>query len=250
MSAELLKNEVIPALDAALRALTRQEGQPTRPCLWDSSAAFLKRDAACESTILKDSVAPQSLLDSLNEAQTDQPLHLLSVDAVATLLRGLPRLHGGEHEVWFCHDLNLAVKVTNVGEFGAEKLGLRGYARRLAWSNEFFNLLGRVRLPNEDGERVLTTQPWYRADGFSPESPHPSQKEIDVYMRKKGFLKAYDGAYLHDARDVVASDALPKNFIRDAAGRVQAVDIILVEPSARQPERLMAMVANQTQVTL
>ena len=39
------------------------------------------------------------------------------------------------------------------------------------------------------------------------------------------------------------------DFILDAAGHVHAVDIVLVEPSSRQSERLMTMVASQIQVT-
>lgn len=245
-------------LDRALQALARQEGQPTRACLWELSAPLLGRNLATGSgadaaaALLRPGLDPQDFRqDSARGVGAPPALPSLDAGALAALLAGRPRLHGGEHEVWFYHELNLAVKLTNAGEHGAEKLGLPGYARRLAWSNELFQddlrLLGRVLLPGEPGERVVTTQPWYRTDGSMATGPHPGQKEIDLYMRAKGFLKAYDGAYLHEARDIVASDALPKNFIRDGAGYVHAVDIILVEPSARQSERLMTMVASQMQ---
>jgi hypothetical protein len=248
---ERLQASLKVTLEVALQALARQAGQPTRPCLWESPTTFHGYGGVADADLLWRGLDPKPFQAAA--ADTGVSLPILDTAALAVLLRGRPRLHGGEHEVWFCDEVNLAVKLTNAGEFGAEKLGLPGYARRLAWANELFEddirLLGRVLLPGENGERVVTTQPWYRADGLATEGPHPTQKDIDLYMRHQGFLKAYDGAYLHEARDIVASDALPKNFILDAAGHVHAVDIVLVEPSSRQSERLMTMVASQIQVT-
>jgi hypothetical protein len=160
----------------------------------------------------------------------------------------LPRLHGAEHDVRFDIDANLAIKLTGQGEYGWEG-GLEKYLQRLVWCNELFDeaflVEGLVMLAGEQSERLVISQPWYDAD---PERPHPSQDEIDVYMRAKGFQKAYDGAYLHKTRDLAASDAVPKNFIRTRAGVTHAIDVITLEPTGSKYERLQNMVHGQPQM--
>ncbi|WP_240914904.1 hypothetical protein [Roseimicrobium sp. ORNL1] len=160
----------------------------------------------------------------------------------------LPRLHGAEHDVRFDIDSNLAIKLTGPGEYGWEG-GLEKYLQRLVWCNELFEeaffVEGLVTLAGEQAERLVITQPWYDADH---ERPHPTQDEIDVYMRAKGFHKAYDGAYLHKTRDLAASDAVPKNFIRTRAGVTHAIDVITLEPTGSKYERLQNMVHGQPQI--
>lgn len=231
---------------AAKRALERQAGQPDHPSPWPNAISAAQAEFATAATpVLLSGADPKSWIAA------HDALPVLEAEELGSWLAARPWLHGGEHEVWFVEELRLAVKLTRPGEYGAEGLGLKGYARRLAWSNELFEddmrILGQVHLPGEVAPRVVTTQPWCRADGLAAVSPHPTQREIDLCMRARGFLKAYDGAYLHESRDIVASDGLPKNFIRDAAGHIHPVDLILIEPSARQYDRLQAMVASQTQ---
>ncbi|MBB5037418.1 hypothetical protein [Prosthecobacter dejongeii] len=239
------------ALEVALQALGVQAGQPTvvDPALAALEVGFYLTEGVTKGVGSAGEVDWAGALDP-RECLDGRPLPLLSARAVCQTLAGLPRLHGTEHHAWFLAGPNLAVKATWPGQHGAEKLGLRGYAQRLAWSNELFadawRFLGQVQLPGEVGPRVLTTQPWYRT--HPTPGPHPSQEEIDHVMRAHGFLKAYDGAYLHEFRDLVASDALPKNFLRDAAGYVHPVDVILIPPTDRQQERLMNMVNSQPQV--
>jgi hypothetical protein len=93
--------------------------------------------------------------------------------------------------------------------------------------------------------RVVTTQPWHVQD---KETPHPEQTEIDQYMRNRGFLRAYDGAYIHESRDIVATDALPKNFVEDRNGILHPIDVILTEPGSEQHERLTNMARSQAQL--
>lgn len=88
------------------------------------------------------------------------------------------------------------------------------YLQRLAWSNEFFAddwlVEGWLRYPNEPAPRLVSSQPWYRVN---PVRPEPTLAEIDAYMWRTGFLKAYDGAWVHAQLEIVVSDALPKNFV-------------------------------------
>ncbi len=176
----------------------------------------------------------------------------LPVLEAASLQAGLghitPKI-GGEHDVYLDKAHNVAVKLTRPGEFGAEEQGLDGYTSRLQRSNAAFNdnaqIIGQVQFPGESGPRLVHTQPLILADEKRPE---PTQREIDVYMRTHGFLRAYDGAYLHETQDLVASDAVPKNFVRTRDGRIHAVDVIVLQPTASQHERLTAQAYNAEQV--
>ncbi len=133
------------------------------------------------------------------------------------------------------------IKLTLPGEFGAWG-GLEEYLQRMAWVNELFDdewlIEGWVRYPNEELPRLVTSQPWYRVQAAKPE---PTFEEIDAYMWQAGFLKAYEGAWIHRDREIVASDAVPKNFVVDVAGYVQPIDVILLAPRDEQWERLQNM---------
>lgn len=187
--------------------------------------------------------------DGTGSNPTGYSLSTLDAEVLETGIASLKRLKGAEHDVRFDPVSNRVIKLTNPGEFGAEELGLEGYLQRLVWANQLFGddikIEGMVTLAGESAPRVVTSQPWYRADETTP---HPTQAQIDVYMRSKGFLKAYDGAYLHETRDIVASDAIPKNFILDQEGHVHPVDVVMLEPGAAQHERLQNMVNNTPQV--
>ncbi len=157
----------------------------------------------------------------------------------------LEHRNGAEHNVLFDPATSRVIKLTQPGEFGAWG-GLEDYLQRLAWCNELFDddwlVEGRLHYPNEPAPRVVTSQPWYRVD---PERPEPTLAEIDSYMRQAGFLKAYDGAWLHPDRDIAASDALPKNFVFDVAGHVHPIDVILLKPDDEQRQRLRELISNQ-----
>lgn len=139
------------------------------------------------------------------------------------------------------------IKLTQPGEFGAWG-GLEGYLQRLAWSNELFGddwlVEGWLQYPNESAPRLVTSQPWYRV---SPQRPEPTMAEIDAYMWQSGWLKSYDGAWIHREREIVASDALPKNFVLAVGGFVHPIDLILITPSPEQWDRLQNMASSLEQ---
>lgn len=175
----------------------------------------------------------------------------ISVISEKKLIQSIASLHqkkGAEHTVYLDPASKHVIKVTNPGELGAEDRGLSGYLQRMAWHNELFGdqitVEGWVVMPGETAERMATTQPLRVPD---PQRPEPTQKEIDVYMRVHGFLRAYDGAYIHESRDIAASDAVPKNFVREKNGAIHAVDVVLLQPSESMHSRLTAMAYNERQ---
>ena len=141
------------------------------------------------------------------------------------------------------------IKLTQPGEFGAWG-GLEEYLQRLAWSNEFFDddwlVEGWLRYPNEPAPRLVTSQPWYRVN---PARPEPTLDEIDAYLWRMGWLKAYDGAWIHRDRQIAISDALPKNFVLDVAGYIQPIDLIILQPDDDQWDRLQNMTRSLPQHT-
>jgi hypothetical protein len=182
------------------------------------------------------------------------PSQGIPVLSAASLQAGLASIRpkiGGEHDVYLDDAHGVAVKMTRPGELGADGGNLQAYLQRLDRSNRLFHdgaeVMGWVQLPGEAAPRLVTTQPLRLADKARPE---PTQKEIDVYMRAHGFLKAYDGAYLHETQDLAASDAVPKNFVRTREGHIHAVDVITVIPGGAQYDRLQAQVYNEAQVPL
>ena len=221
----------------------REDRDPGRALESLRQSASGKRPTSTEKTV--------GGTDGTESNSSGYRLSPLNAEELESGLSNLNNKSGAEHEVYFDAHSNHVVKLTKVGEVGAQSGGLEGYLQRLAWTNEIFGdvikVEGSVFLAGESAPRVVTTQPWYRA---SESRPEPTQKEIDIYMRKKGFLKAYDGAYLHESKSIAASDAVPKNFIRTEEGHVHPVDVILIEPGANQHDRLQNMVNNHPQVVL
>lgn len=162
----------------------------------------------------------------------------------------LEHRNGAEHDVRFDPATGRVIKFTQPGEFGAWG-GLEDYLQRLAWTNEFFGddrlMEGWVRFPNEPSLRLVTTQPWYRVD---PARPEPTLAEIDQYMARMGWLKDYDCAWIHRDREIVISDALPKNFVIAIGGYVHPIDLIILSPDDEQWDRLQNMARNLSQPTL
>ncbi|WP_157211093.1 hypothetical protein [Verrucomicrobium spinosum] len=165
-----------------------------------------------------------------------------------TLTRGiapLQKLGGAEHDVYPHQPSNLAVKLTKPGEFGWDG-NLQTYLRRLAWGNLLFDddvaVEGLTQLPGESLPRLVTTQPWYRADKVRP---HPDASEVEAYMRARGFLKVADGAYVHKHLDISASDAKAASLIRTEAGVIHPIDIIL-DHTPEQDYRRMRDLAERT----
>ena len=159
----------------------------------------------------------------------------------------LEHRNGAEHDALFDPVSGRVIKLTQPGEFGAWG-GLEEYLQRLAYSNEFFDddwlVEGWLHYPNEPSPRLVTSQPWYRVN---PARPEPTLDEIDAYLWRMGWLKAYDGAWIHGDREIVISDALSKNFVLDVAGHVQPIDLIIIQPDDEQWDRLQNMARNLPQ---
>lgn len=186
-----------------------------------------------------------------NEAESiDSGLALFAEINAAVFTTGTAHLehrNGAEHNALFDPVTSRVVKLTQPGEYGAWG-GLEEYVQRLAWSNELFDdhwlIEGWLRYPNETAPRLVTSQPWYRVN---PENPEPTLEQIDAYMWQLGWLKAYEGAWIHLVRKIVVSDALSKNFVLDVAGYVMPIDLIILKPDQEQWQRLQAMASSLPQ---
>lgn len=204
--------------------------------------------ASAQGTEIRSAHGTTRSADSARSHRGRRGLPCIHAETLELGLLHLPRLHGAEHDVRFDLESNLAIKLTGPGEYGWEG-GLEKYLQRLVWCNELFDeaffVEGLVTLAGEQAERLVITQPWYDAD---PDRPHPTQDEIDVYMRAKGFHKAYDGAYLHKTKDLAVSDAVPKNFIRTRSGVTHAIDVITLEAVGSKYDRLQDMVNGLPQI--
>ena len=150
---------------------------------------------------------------------------------------------GQEHQVFRDVSSGMAVKLTQPAAFGARG-SLSGYLTQMKVINELFGdqvtVDGTVQFPGETGSRLVSTQPWVHGDESSLE-------EIGVYMRRKGFVRLFDGAWWDPSTELQVTDALPKNFRTDCLRRVHPIDLIVGWPSARAQERLEDMVNAQPQ---
>lgn len=203
---------------------------------------------------LEDSETPTKAAEIGSSHDTDmgwdsEGISVLCEEKLIYDIAPLPQKKGAEHAVFMNPASKHVLKVTNPGELGAEDRGLSGYLKRLSWHNELLGdnttVEGWVKMPGEMAPRLVTTQPLRVPD---PQRPEPTQKEIDVFMRVHGFLRAYDGAYIHESRDIAASDAVPKNFVREKSGAIHAVDVVLLQPGESMHSRLTAMAYNEPQV--
>ena len=171
----------------------------------------------------------------------------LEAELFANGVLQLEHRNGAEHDARFDPVTSRVIKTTQPGEYGAWG-GLEEYVQRLAWANEFFDdnwlIEGWLRYPNEAAPRLVTSQPWYRVN---PANPEPTLEQIDAYMWQMGWLKAYEGAWIHPVRQIVVSDALSKNFVLDVAGYVMPIDLIILKPDQEQWQRLHAMARSLAQ---
>jgi hypothetical protein len=153
-----------------------------------------------------------------------------------------------EHEVFRRVVDDRAIKRTYAGTFGVTPHG-KGhqiaatpafYLARLHLMNAVFGAgmrlegvtLGQSLLIGQQGEQpsIVVSQQWIRA--ADPGRPHPSEAEIELFMRSLGF-EPLAGAYFgwHRARDGVrVVDARVDNFIKSADG-VVPIDLVVF----RQP---------------
>ncbi len=148
---------------------------------------------------------------------------------------------GAEHRVYKSDaDIKVAIKATHCNRFGhsTEAEGKTAtpvqYLKRLAWQNYLFGddirIIGVCH--DEEGQiEVVTSQPWIKENEFRP---NPTTDEIDEYMGRFGFVSTsldLDAPiYYSAAYGLVVGDANDKNVIRDHAGVLVAIDVVIGPP--------------------
>jgi hypothetical protein len=148
---------------------------------------------------------------------------------------------GAEHRVYKNDaDVAHAIKATRPNTFGYS-VAREGawakpleYLKRLAWQNHFFGddtrLVG-VAFDEEQME-IVTSQPWISSH---LERPNPTLAEIDDLMNSVGFLRPAAGLpvpiYLHHRWQLVVADAHDRNIIRDRAGHLCPIDVVIGRPA-------------------
>jgi hypothetical protein len=147
--------------------------------------------------------------------------------------------YGAEHRVYHDFERKRAVKVTHPNTFGHCPYGpgVRAlpteYFYRMAWCNvilgDDFKFHGII----VDGEQleIVTSHPWISAHPFRE---HPERVEIDAYFQKFEFVPRSSDPnapiYYNDRSGLVILDAHDTNVIRDEAGILFAIDVVIGRP--------------------
>ena len=145
---------------------------------------------------------------------------------------------GQEHIVFRDRKTGTAVKLTHPSAFGPRG-SLSGYLIQMKVMNDLFDdqvtINGTVQYPGESGSRLVSTQPWVHGEESTLE-------EIGTYMRRKGYLQMFEGAWWNPSSETQVTDALPKNFRTDRHRQVHPIDLIIAWPSIKAQERIEDMV--------
>jgi hypothetical protein len=148
---------------------------------------------------------------------------------------------GAEHRVYKDDGQfrKFAIKATHPNKFGYSTLSEGGWAspveylKRLGWQNLIFGddvrIIGIAY--DEEQMEVVTSQPWIDTHEFRP---NPTHEEIEVYMGKFGFVSTSidrdTPLYYSAAHGLVAGDAHDRNVVRDFAGNLVAIDLVIGPP--------------------
>ncbi len=146
---------------------------------------------------------------------------------------------GAEHEVFFDPSRQLAIKVTRSGAFGHSVVGPglsalpSEYFSRWIFHNQLFGdsvqLLGALK--SEGGFQLVISQVWIASD---LECPTASELEIAGYFENLGFQKIAHlevPAFYNEELDLVILDAQPHNVLKDDAGNLVPIDVVIGQPS-------------------
>lgn len=184
-----------------------------------------------------------------SDARQKALLERLHADGTANVERNDARKigSGAEHTVELSEDGKRVIKHTNAGRFGYVLSGedapmgsytdLREatpheYLHRIDASNKLFGDDVRVEGVSRgpDGKIGLVTSQ------KNIVGTHPTQQQVDSFLKKKGFVKAAadassndyigDKTWSHSSGYVVA-DTKPDNFKMDAKGRIHPVDVLV-----------------------
>lgn len=140
---------------------------------------------------------------------------------------------GGEHTVWLSSDGSRVIKATKPGLYGAQGEDAGAYLQRMALGNRVFGddvrFEGFVRLPGEQNDRALISQPFRKGRDSTPE-------ELAGLLQSKGFRQMEDGRWVNPVTGVAVWDVLtPGNAITAPDGTVHPIDLHL-EPA--RPDEL------------
>lgn len=146
---------------------------------------------------------------------------------------------GAEHEVFFDPDSQLAIKVTRPGAFGHTVVGPglsalpSEYLTRWVLHNQLFGesvrLLGALQ--NDSGFQLVISQVWIAS---RLDYPTASEQEIESYFEELGFQKVSHlevPAFFNAELDLVILDAQPHNVLKDDAGNLVPIDVVIGQPS-------------------
>lgn len=152
----------------------------------------------------------------------------------------MPRFDTGgqEHDVWEADFDPRMYKLTKrnafglfpVPDFAAGAMGSRPalpseYLDRLDLQNVVFgddNALEGIALSDTGAIYTVTSQPYIKGRAASP-------SEIARLMIRSGFDLSDEalGAWIRPADRIAILDALPRNVVRDSAGRILPIDLVM-----------------------
>ena len=146
---------------------------------------------------------------------------------------------GAEHEVFFDPDIQLAIKVTRPGAFGHSVVGPSlsalpsEYLSRWTLHNQIFGESVRFlgALKNESCFQLVISQVWIAS---RLDCPTASEQEIESYFEYLGFQKMPHlevPAFFNPELDLVILDAQPHNVLKDDAGNLVPIDVVIGQPS-------------------
>jgi hypothetical protein len=150
-----------------------------------------------------------------------------------------PVSSGAEHEVLFDPVGQRAIKITRAGAFGHSVAGPglsatpREYLLRWNFHNVLFGDSAGIfgLLCGESSVQCVISQKWVTANA---QEPTPAEVEIDSFFRQLNFEKISEvdvPAFYSGALDLVILDAHPHNILRDEAGNLVPIDLVVGTPA-------------------
>lgn len=138
---------------------------------------------------------------------------------------------GGEHSIYPAPEPGRVLKLTKPGLYGAQAQDSGQYLQRWALSNRVFNddvrVEGVVKLPNEDAERMVISQPWISGRDAT-------EAEQKSFLQGKGFVE-HGGKFIHPTLGLAVWDTnTPGNVIVREDGSMQAVDLQIAPANAQE----------------
>ena len=154
---------------------------------------------------------------------------------------------GAEHTVYHDPSENRVIKLTHAGSFGwsvraeGERAAPLEYLDRLKWQNHLFRdkilivaIVGEAKIM-----RVVTSQPYIFEE---LDAPDITLEEIDNFFEERRFQKILlnpDAPWFFNSDlGIAIGDGHPGNFIRDVAGELVPIDLVIGYPGAALLDRI------------